>query len=260
MNDLNVLIRKEWREMSRNYKLYWIPIVFIIFGIIEPVTNYYLPQIMQSVGNLPEGMDFLWPEFTGEDIFISLMGQYQTVGILLFSLAFMGSIAGERKSGTATLLYVRPLSFKNYFLSKWIVINGIALSSVWIGFLAAWYYIRILFNTVPIGELLAFLATYSLWIVFAVTLILFFSASVSTGATAGLSILFLLFFQVIDSVIGAYWKVTPWKLSSYAADQFYHTMDQSGYWMTVGLNSMLILLFIVLGIVASKKNASKTTV
>ena len=65
----------------------------------------------------------------------------------------MGAISGERKNGTATLLYVRPMSFRNYFLSKWLVVNGIVLGSVWLGFMAAWYYIEILFNHVNVGEI-----------------------------------------------------------------------------------------------------------
>lgn len=66
MKGLGVLLQKEWRENARNFKLYWIPIVFIIFGIIEPITNHYLPEIMKSVGNLPEGAEFTWPQFRGK--------------------------------------------------------------------------------------------------------------------------------------------------------------------------------------------------
>ena len=112
MNGFSVLLQKEWREHTRNFKILWIPLVFIIFGIMEPVTNHFLPEIMKSVGNMPEGAEFLWPEFKGEDIFVSLLGQYQFIGILIIILAFMGTISGERKNGTATFLYVRPMSFR----------------------------------------------------------------------------------------------------------------------------------------------------
>ena len=69
MNGFSVLLQKEWREHTRNFKMLWIPLVFIIFGIMEPITNHFLPEIMKSVGNMPEGAEFLWPEFKGEDIF-----------------------------------------------------------------------------------------------------------------------------------------------------------------------------------------------
>ena len=136
---------------------------------------------MKSVGNMPEGAEFSMAEFQGEDIFMSLLGQYQFIGILVIVLAFMGAISGERKNGTATLLYVRPISFRNYFLSKWIVVNAIVLGSVWLGFMAGWYYIEILFNPVDAGQVFAFIATYSLWIIFVVTVVLALSASLPTG-------------------------------------------------------------------------------
>ncbi|MCG7343770.1 ABC transporter permease [Sporosarcina sp. ACRSL] len=260
MSSFNVLLKKEWRENLRTYKLYWIPLVFIIFGVIEPLTNYYLPEIMKSIGNLPEGAEFTWPQFQGEDIFVSLMGQYQMIGILIVILAFMGTISGERKNGTATLLYVRPMSFSHYFLSKWIVINTIVLGSVWLGFFASWYYIRILYNSVAAGEVFAFLGTYSLWLVFAVTVILAFSAWISTGGTAGISILLLLVFQIIDGLIGTYWTVSPWKLSAYAPSAFTGSVDQSDYWLSVGLTVALIILLVLFGIRMSKQNAAKTLV
>lgn len=260
MKNTNVLVRKELREHRRNFKLYWIPIVFIIFGILEPVTNHFLPQIMESVGNMPEGSDFMWPQFQGADIFVSLMGQYQMIGILIIILAFMGAISGERKNGTATLLYVRSMSYGSYFFSKWIVINAIVLGSLWAGFLAAWYYIRILFGSVAVGDILTFVGTYSIWIIFAVTVVLALSAWLSTGGAAGLSILILLVLQVLDSVIGEFWTVSPWKLAIYATYPLQGEAFPSGYWLSLTLTVILIVLLFIFGAYMSKRNAAKTTV
>lgn len=260
MKNMGVLVQKELREHNRNYKLYWIPIVFMIFGILEPVTNYYLPQIMESVGNLPAGSDFMWPQFQGADIFVSLMGQYQLIGILIIILAFMGAISSERKNGTATLLYVRPISFSSYFFSKWLVVNAIVLGSLWIGFLAAWYYIRILFGPVAIGDVLTFIGTYSVWIVFAVTVVLSLSAWLSTSAAAGLSILILLVIQILETVIGTYWMVSPWKLATYATYPLQGQVFESGYWMSLILTVFLIVVLFSLGAYMAKRNAAKTTV
>lgn len=102
MTQFNVLLKKEWRENFRNYKVFWIPIVFILFGIIEPMTNYFMPQILDSVGNLPDGAVIEIPPPEPEEILVAVMGQYQLIGILVLVLAYMGSVAGERKNGTAT--------------------------------------------------------------------------------------------------------------------------------------------------------------
>ncbi|NYF23208.1 ABC transporter permease [Sporosarcina sp. JAI121] len=260
MKGLSVLLQKEWREHIRNYKVLWIPIVFIVFGILEPVTNHFLPEIMKSVGNLPEGADFTWPEFKGEEIFVSLLGQYQLIGVLVIILAFMGTISGERKNGTATLLYVRPVSFRYYFLSKWIVVNGIVLGSVWLGFMAAWYYIDALYNHVNALPVLGFIATYSIWLIFVVTVVLALSAWLPTGGAAGLAILVTLVYQVIDSLIGAYWSVSPWKLSMYASYWFNPDSELSDLWMSLCLTVILIAILVLFGIFMSRRNAAKTTV
>lgn len=260
MNGFRVLVQKEWRENTRNFKVLWIPIVFIILGMLEPVTNHFLPEIMKSVGNLPEGAEFAWPELKGEDIFLSLLGQYQLIGILVIILAFMGTISGERKNGTATLLYVRPMSFRNYFLSKWIVVNGIVLGSLWLGFMGAWYYIEILYTHVDALPVFAFIATYSLWLVFVVTVVLVLSAWLPTGGVAGLAILITLIYPIIDSLIGAYWTISPWKLSIYASYWFNPDSELSGLWMSIYLTVILIVLLILFGIFMSKRNAAKTTV
>lgn len=260
MNGLTVLLQKEWREHIRNYKVLWIPLVFILFGIIEPLSKRYLPEIMEHIGNMPAGAEFPWPEFTGQDIFVFLMGQYQMVGLLIIVLGFMGAISAERKNGTAALLYVRPLSFTQYFMSKWIVVTTIVLGSVWMGFLASWYYIQILFNKVPVQDVFGFLAVYSLWIVFVVSIVLCLSAWLSTGAAAALGIALTIIGSVLDSVIGQFWMITPWKLQVYATYIFTGHMDWTDFWLTVGLTCMLIGLLIFAGIVMAKRNAARTVI
>ncbi|WP_438314304.1 ABC transporter permease [Sporosarcina sp. FA9] len=260
MNSFRVLLKKEARENSRNYKMLWIPLVFIIFGILEPITNHFLPEIMKSVGNMPEGTEFLWPEFQGEDIFTSLLGQYQSIGVLVIILAFMGSISGERKSGTATLLYVRPISFRNYFLSKWIIVNAIVLGSVWLGFMASWYYIELLFNSVDVGHVLLFITTYSLSIIFVVTIVLTLSASLPTGGTAGVAIVITLVFQIIDSLLGQHWKISPWKLPLYATQWFQGDLNMQDFWSSIAATIILIIGLILIGITMSKRNAANTTI
>lgn len=260
MSRFSVLLQKEWREQTRSLKFLWIPLVFIILGVLEPLTNYYLPEIMKSVGNMPKEAEFLWPEFTGEEIFMSVLGQYQSIGILVIVLAFMGTISGERKTGTATLLYVRPISYQSYFLSKWLVVNGIVLGSMFCGFIAAWYYISILFNNVSAGQLFGFMAIYGVWIIFVVTVVIACSAAFSTGIAATLSLIVTLVFPLIDSLIGKYWTISPWKLPMYAPYAFEANAELANMWWSAGVTMILIIILIIFGVVMSKWNAAKTTV
>ncbi|MDN7227678.1 ABC transporter permease subunit [Planococcus sp. N064] len=261
MTQINVLLKKEWRENFRNYKIFWIPIVFILFGIIEPVTNYFLPQILDSVGNLPEGAVIELPPPAPEEILVAVMGQYQLIGMLVLVLAYMGSVAGERKNGTATLLYVRPLSYRAYFLSKWILASTVGILSVWSGLLAAYYYTFLLFERVDFTKFLKFGATYSLWILLIVSLVLLMSAALpNAGLAAAGSLLAIFIFQLIDGLFGTYWTVSPMKIPVYAAQWLLDGPKPEDFWWTIGIGIILLIAMILAGIWSSKANASKTKI
>lgn len=261
MTQFNVLLKKEWRENFRNYKVFWIPIVFILFGIIEPVTNYFMPQILDSVGNLPDGAVIEIPPPEPEEILVAVMGQYQLIGILVLVLAYMGSVAGERKNGTATLLYVRPLSYRSYFLSKWILASAVGMLSVWSGLLAAYYYTFLLFERVDFTKFLKFGATYSLWILLIVSLVLLMSAALpNAGLAAAGSLLLIFVFQLIDGLLGTYWTVSPLKIPGYAAQWLLDGPKPEDFWWTIGIGILLVFAMILAGIRSSKANASKTKV
>lgn len=261
MNQFRIFLEKEWRENLRNYKLFWIPIVFILFGIMEPATNYFLPQILDSVGNLPEGAVFEMPVPEPEQILSAVVGQYQFIGLLVLVLAYMGSIAGERKSGTATLLYVRPISFSAYFLSKWTMASAVALLSVWLGLLAGYYYTWLLFEGVDFLKFLQFAGTYSIWILLVTAIIISASAAMpNTGLAAGAALFLVFFLQIVDGLLGAYWTVSPLKLSAYATDWLAAGPDRSDFWLSVVVTVLVIAGLNLFGIWMARRNRAKTKV
>ena len=260
MRDLVVLFQKEWRENTRNFKILWIPLVFIFFGLSEPLTNYYLPQILEAVGNLPEGAVFPLPDFTPDQVIMATMGQYQFIGMLVLVLGFAGTISRERKNGTGTLLYVRPISYLSYFLSKWKVIGTIALVSVWLGLLTTWYYTELLFGNVAAADFFAFAGTYSVWILFVVTIVVAMSAWLPTGGAAAVSLLFVLIVQIVDSLLGAYWTISPWKLAMYSTQWLTGSPDASDFWWSIAVTLIAIVTLMIFGVWMSKRNTSKTKV
>lgn len=261
MNQFGVLLKKEWRENVRNYKLFWIPAVFILLGVMEPVTNYFLPQILESIGNMPEGTVLEFPTPLPEGIMAAIMGQYQLIGLLVIVLAYMGTIAGERRSGTATLLYVRPLSFTAYFMSKWVMAAIISLLSVWLGFLAGYYYTYLLFGSVDWVALLQFGASYSLWILLVISIVLVSSGLMpNAGLTAAVSLSVIFIGQLIDGLLGAYWQFSPLKLPAYAASWLAEAPDAGDFWWSAGITILLITLLLAFGVYLSERKAATTKV
>lgn len=259
MSQFTVLFQKELKESVRNLKWVWIPIVFILLGIMEPITTYFLPQILESAGNMPDGAVFQLPEMTPGQIFGSALGQYQFIGMLIIAFAFSGLVAKERKNGTAAFLYVRPLSYSSYILSKWSSSLLLLLASFVVGISASAYYIHLLFGEFSLAKFFGMIGIYSLWIVVALSMTLLMSALFSPGIATALSIFLIVFFPMIDGLILRYWPWTPWKLYSYAAMLMAGDAPNADLWWTIAIAVLLVIVCVTLSILIAKKRAAKVT-
>lgn len=133
--------------------------------------------------------------------------------------------------------------------------------SVWSGLLAAYYYTFLLFERVDFTKFLKFGATYSLWILLIVSLVLLMSAALpNAGLAAAGSLLLIFVFQLIDGLLGTYWTVSPLKIPGYAAQWLLDGPKPEDFWWTIGIGILLVFAMILAGIRSSKANASKTKV
>lgn len=256
MRGFSVLLQKEYKEAWRSWKFLWIPLVFALLGMNDPLTNYYMMDILKAVGNVPEGFEMLIPELMPVDLLQASIGQFQTIGLLIMMATFVGSISKERASGMATLFYVRPISFGAYFLSKFIVMSIVSFISILAGFTASVYYTSILYGTLDIGSLLASFFTYYIWLLFVIAVALMMSASFKTviATTCAFALIFL--GQIVDMIVGIFWTVSPWKLASYGTLLIRGTMDMSDYWWSLLITAICTIICISIGIMMMKRNAS----
>lgn len=260
MTNFSVLFQKEWRENVRNFKILWIPLVFLLLGITEPLMNYYLPQILGAVGNMPEGAVFQLPELTPEQILMSTIGQYQFIGMLVVTLGFAGIIARERTNGTATLLYVRPISYFSYVNSKLLIMSIIIIGSVIIGILASLYYTYILFGAVDASAFVGFLGTYIVWLLFVSSIVLFSSAAFSTGIASAVSLLLVIFAQLIDGLLGTYWTISPWKLPMYAGYVLTGSVNVTTFVWSLVITIIVSVVLIIGAVFFAKRNVAKAKI
>lgn len=260
MNNFSILFQKEWRENVRNFKILWIPLVFILFGISEPLTYYYLPQILNTVGNMPSDMVFQLPEYTPEQIIMSTIGQYQFIGMLIVAFGFAGIIARERKNGTSTMLYVRPISYTGYVFSKLVIMGILIIGSACIGLLANVYYTYILYGAVDAFAFIGFLGTYSIWLLFAISVVICSSAAFSTGIASVISIFLLVVVQLVDGLLGAYWTISPWKLPMYAGQILNGNIDKTPFFWSLAVTLVVVVLLVVGAVYLAKRNVAKAKI
>lgn len=217
MNQWLTLFQKELVEMWRNFKWIWVPIIFILLGVSEPLSSYFMPQIIDSLGGLPEGTVIEIPPPTASEVLIQGLGQYTTIGVLIIVLSTMGIIAAERKSGVAAMILVKPVSYFSFVTAKWA--GGLLLVwlSLLIGYIATWYYTGILFDWIPIDVCFQSYLLYGLWLTVVLTLTVFFSASLLTPGIAGFNSLAVVFvFTLVAGALSNWLEWSPSQLTNYA--------------------------------------------
>lgn len=257
MKQFMALFMKDMREAARSFKLLWMPLVFISLGISDPLVNYYMEDIMASVGNMPEGFEFVIPEFSAGDILAASTGQFQMIGLVVIVATIASMISRERQNGTAAFLYARPLSFTAYFLSKYAVNTIVVSLCVVAGYAGSLYYTVILYDKIPMADAVAMIATYILWMLFVIAFCLCMSAMFKTAISMSISIFVIVVGSLIDSIIGSFWTISPFKLGNYAVD-FVLLGEANEHFLTTALiTAALTIVFIVLGIVMSKANRKK---
>ncbi|MCQ6562583.1 ABC transporter permease [Paenibacillus mendelii] len=228
-----VLYCREWLELVRSYKLIWVPIVFILLGASQPITTYFLPEILASAGNLPEGTTFEFPVPTAVEVLAQTLGQFGTLGVLVVALSSMGAISGERVSGTASMILVKPVSYGAFVTSKWAAMLTLSTISFAMGYGAAWYYTMALFEAVGWREVGGSLLLFALWLGFVGTLTILFSSLLRSAAAAAFSALAVsVLLSLSASMLPNAFAWSPGNLSKLAAS-FVMNHTAEGLWLVV---------------------------
>ncbi|MGX6444098.1 ABC transporter permease [Neobacillus sp. K501] len=254
MNQWLTLLQKEMIEMWRNFKWIWVPITFILLGVSEPLSNYYMPQIIDSLGGLPEGTVIEIPPPTAGEVLVAGLSQYSTLGVLIIVLGTMGIIAGERKSGVAAMILVKPVSYFSYVTSKWA--GGLLLVwfSLLIGYLATWYYTGLLFDWIPFSEFFNSYLLYGLWLSVVLTVTVFFSSIFLTPGIAGfVSLALIVFLTILSGSLSQWLEWSPSQLTSYAAGLLVAGKLSNETLATSFIAAVLIAILLWLSVIVFKK-------
>ncbi|KMK75594.1 ABC transporter permease [Alkalihalobacillus pseudalcaliphilus] len=233
MNAIAILVKKEWTESLRNGKWIWLPIALCILGISQPLSMYYLPQLLEAAGGLPEGAVIDIPTPYASEVLIGTLSQFALLGTLLFVLASMNSIAHERNNGSIVFVLVRPVSFVHYILSKWMSLLILFGVSFGLSYFLTWYYTVQLFGTVTLEKLVYSTLIYLLWIGFLIALTLCISTFLRNGAgIAGLTICIVAILALADMLIPAFMKWSPTQLQA-EAGQILVRSSSGELWMSL---------------------------
>lgn len=160
MKALIYFTKKEFLESWRTSKLWILVIVFLIFGVMNPLMAKFLPEIIKS--SMGDAIAATLPEPTSVDSWTQFYKNISQMGLVVLVLLASGTISQEVSRGTLVNLVTKGLNRTSVVIGK-----GIALMVQWslclaIAFLVTWGYTLYYFPDDQSPYV--FLAVFPLWL------------------------------------------------------------------------------------------------
>lgn len=108
--------KKEFCENFRTYKFFIMLSVFLLLGMMNPITAKITPQLLKSL--MPAGMNITITEPTALDSWAQFFKNVPQMGIIVLVIIFSGIMANEFSRGTLINMLTKGLSRSVVILSK----------------------------------------------------------------------------------------------------------------------------------------------
>lgn len=258
MKHFVVFNKKEFLQMRRDFKLIWLPVVFILLGMTQPVMSHFLPQILDELGS-GQGItiDPALASQTGAEVLAStLESQFNQLGIIIIVIATMMIVHTDKENGMLAFIWTKPVSIWSYILSKITANYMLVALSVAAGYFMSYVYVNMLFSTVDFSMMMISLLIYSVWVLFIVSFVTMISAIFKSQAVTGLvSIAFLLLVSLGSGLYPLIEFLSPATMSHYAMELLIQgSIHPNFFWhifITIGWISLT--MFITYYWISSKK-------
>ncbi|MEG0577810.1 MAG: hypothetical protein RR500_08115 [Bacilli bacterium] len=203
MNPFYILTKKEYVQMFRDFKIIWLPLVFMFLGATQPIVTYYLPSILAALGG-NQGI-IIDPSMTQQDggqvIAATLGSQFDQLGIMIIVISMMGIIQSDKANGMLDFILTRPVKVGSYIGGKLFSNFSFVAISVTFGYFVSYVYVNFLFSNIPFIDMILAIVFYQIWVLFMIS----FTSMISTifngqGVIALISIVCLLAFKMISGL------------------------------------------------------------
>lgn len=151
MAGFRVLLRKELREAVRSNRLLVVGVIFLVLGIISPVTAKYTPELLKFVGTSQPGVQITVPPPTVADAIAQYLKNVAGTGILVALLLPMGMVAREKERGTAAFVLTKPVAREAFLAAKLVALLLVLAVGVALAAAATYLYTAILFEPLAPG-------------------------------------------------------------------------------------------------------------
>lgn len=172
-----VFTKKELIENIRTYKLFIMVTIFLIIGIISPLTAKLMPEILKSIDM--EGISITLEKTTALDSYTQYFKNATQMGLIAYVIIYSGMISTELTKGTLIPMLTKGLSRKHVILSKYTATFIIWSLCVFLSSGITYGYTRYLYSQNVLSHLLISITCLWLFGVFLLSVMILMSTCVT---------------------------------------------------------------------------------
>jgi ABC-2 type transport system permease protein len=154
MDGFAVMLRKELLEAWRSQRFLVVSVIFLLLGIISPVSAKYLPELLKALGTGQHGVQVIVPPPTVNDAIAQFLKNVAGTGVFVALLLPMGAVAREKEQGTASFVLTKPVSRLSFLAAKALAVFAALTVGVALATIAAYFYTALLFQPTPVANFL----------------------------------------------------------------------------------------------------------
>lgn len=130
--------KKEFLGNLRTYKLLIMLLVFLLFGMLGPITAKLTPKLLETL--ITDGITITLPEPSAFDSWAQFFKNVSQVGLFVVVILFSGMMANEYSHGTLINVLTKGLKRSTVILSKFTAASIIWTGSYVVCFLMSYFY------------------------------------------------------------------------------------------------------------------------
>lgn len=132
--------KKELMGNLRTYKLLIMFLVFLLFGMLGPLTAKLMPKLLETL--ITDGITITLPEPSAFDSWAQFFKNVSQLGLFVVVILFSGMMANEYSHSTLTHVLTKGLKRSTVILSKFTASSMIWTGSYLVCFLTSYFYTK----------------------------------------------------------------------------------------------------------------------
>lgn len=152
--------KKEFLESIRTYKLFIMLSVFLLVGMLNPITAKITPKLLESL--MPQGISITILEPTALDSWAQFFKNVPQMGLIVLIIIFSGMMSNELSRGTLINMLTKGLPRKVVILSKFTMAATIWSLSYLLCFIVTYAYTAYFWSQETIHHIS--LSVFCLWL------------------------------------------------------------------------------------------------